>query len=200
MAFFAIMNPVANAPIFLTLTASDDAATKKKIAFKSLALAFVIIAVCSLAGKLIFGLFGITLPALRITGGVLVFLIGLQMLHGSQSKVHSPSGEDIEKSIDAQLSVAVSPLAVPILAGPGTIATAMNFSAHAGILQTVITIGAFALLCVVTYGFFIWGEKFTNYIGESAVKVITRIMGLILAAIGMQMLLQGVYGAVAMYR
>ena len=79
--------------------------------------------------KYIFELFGITLPAFLITGGILVFQIGLHMLQGQQSKVHQPGENAAEKSRAAQLSVAVSPLAVPILAGPGTIATAMSFVA-----------------------------------------------------------------------
>ncbi|HKK02159.1 MAG TPA: MarC family protein, partial [Desulfuromonadales bacterium] len=99
-----------------------------------------------------------------------------------------------------ELSVAVSPLAVPILAGPGTIATAMNYSASGGVANMLITIGAFAVLCLITYIFFISGERFIRYIGENAVKVITRLMGLILAVVGSQMLIQGIYGAVRNFR
>src|SRR5210317_1715980 len=128
MGFFAIMNPIANIPVFLGLTSDDDQQTTKAVAFQSLMLAFTIVAVFSLAGKVILDLFGITLPAFRITGGLLVFLIGFHMLQGNQSSVHQLNEEDTKKSRDAALSVAVSPLAIPILAGPGTIATAMNFS------------------------------------------------------------------------
>lgn len=200
MGFFAIMNPVANTPIFIGLTSADDAKTKKLVAFKSLSLAFIIIFVCCIAGKIIFELFGLTLPALRITGGILVFIIGINMLHGEQSAMHSPSETDKQKSIEAKLSVAVSPLAIPILAGPGTIATAMNFSAQGGMLYTIITICAFALLCVITYVFFISGQKLIEFIGQSAVKVINRIMGLILAVIGTQMLIEGIYGAIKAFK
>ena len=200
MGFFAIMNPIANTPIFLGLTSEDDARTKKRIAVKSVSIAFLIIFVCCVAGKLIFDLFGLTLPALRITGGILLFLIAYHMLHGNPSAVHNPSDTDNEKSLEAKLSIAVSPLAIPILAGPGTIATAMNYSADANIVQLVITVAAFALLCVITYAFFVWGETLVEYIGESAIKVISRIMGLILAVIGAQMVIDGVYGAIRAFR
>lgn len=200
MAFFAIMNPIANTPIFIGLTQSDDLPTKRRIALRSVSLAFLIVMVCCLAGSTIFKLFGITLPAFRVTGGILVFIIGFQMLHGNPSEVHNPSHADNRRSLDAELSIIVSPLAVPILAGPGTIATALSFSAHATMLFTVITIGVFALLCLITYAFFVEGQRFIDYIGESAIKVITRLMGLILAIVGTQMLMQGISGAVKMYK
>jgi multiple antibiotic resistance protein len=121
------------------------------------------------------------------------------MLHGNPSEVHNPSHADNRESVEAQLSIIVSPLAVPILAGPGTIATAMSFSAHANYLYSFITICVFALLCLITYVFFVGGQKFVDYIGESAIKVITRLMGLILAIIGTQMFIEGVGAAVKMY-
>ena len=193
--FFAIMNPIANTPIFLGLTAEDNAATRKAVALRSLIIAFLLVTFFCILGKLIFKLFGITLPAFRIAGGILVFIIGVQMLHGEQSKMHSPTEADNQNSMDSQLSVAVSPLAMPILAGPGTIATAMSFSSTGNILQVIITIVVFALLCLITYLFFLFGQKFVRFIGDSGIKVITRLMGLILAVIGTQMVLQGISGA-----
>lgn len=195
MGFFAIMNPIANVPIFLGLTSGDDKQTVKTVALQSLALAFLVIVVFSIAGKVIFELFGITLPAFRITGGLLVFLIGFHMLQGKQSSVHHPDEKDKQKCREAALSVAISPLAMPILAGPGTIATAMNFSAGGGLTGMVVTIISFAVLCLITYVFFVFGEKFVTFIGVGALGVITRMMGLILAVIGTQMVIEGLHGA-----
>jgi len=196
MGFFAIMNPIANVPIFLALTKGDDKQTSKAVALRSLTLAFVIVTLFAVAGKVIFELFGVTLPAFQITGGLIVFVIGFHMLQGGHSSVQHPSEEHKQKAREAELSVAVSPLAMPILAGPGTIATAMNFSAGGGLMEMGVTIGAFAALCVVTYILFVWGEKFVTYIGASALGVITRMMGLILAVIGTQMVIKGVQGAI----
>jgi multiple antibiotic resistance protein len=195
MGFFAIMNPIANVPIFLGLTSDNDEKTTVAVALRSLMLAFLIVTIFSVAGKIIFDLFGITLSAFRITGGLLVFFIGFHMLQGNQSKVQHPSEEDKQKSQEAALSVAVSPLGMPILAGPGTITTAMNFSAGGGLMEVVVTIAVFALLCVITYFLFIFGEKLVSYIGASALGVITRMMGLILAVIGTQMVIEGLHGA-----
>jgi multiple antibiotic resistance protein len=200
MGFFAIMNPIANTPIFLGLTAEDPIATRKQVAAKSVLTAFVLVAVFALLGKLIFGLFGITLPAFRIMGGMLVALIGYQMMHGEPSAVHHPKTTDPKDSLDAALSIAVTPLAVPILAGPGTIATAMNFASAGGLVEAGITIAAFAVLCLITYFFFVYGETLVRFLGKSGVNVVTRIMGLVLAVIGVQMLITGVAEAVRAYR
>jgi len=188
-AFFAIMNPISNTAVFIGLTGNEDIGTQKKVAYKALFLTFIIIAIFAVFGKLIFELFGITLHALRIVGGILVFLIGYGMLHGESSKMHS--GED-----DNNTDIAISPLAVPILAGPGTIATAMSYSATGGFSSIIITVVVFALMCVVTYYSFIFGQEMISKIGQNSLNIITRLMGLILAVIGMQMLIEGIYGAV----
>ena len=199
LAFFAIMNPVANTPVFLGLTAGDSEDVRRRVARKALIFAFVVIVVFCAIGKFIFELFGITLFAFRITGGLLVFLVGFHMLQGEQSRVHQPSAEDVQKHLDAELEVAITPLAMPILAGPGTIATAMNFASTGGITEMLVSIVAFFVLCVITYAFFISGERFVRYIGVNGIKVITRLMGLILAVIGVQMFIGGVGGAISAF-
>ncbi len=189
--YFAIMNPISNTATFIGLTAGDDRATKKAIAIKSLLLAFIIIAVVSVAGNLLFKVFGITLASLRITGGIVVFVIGYNMLQGSGAAAHSPSNEDIATSREAKLSVAVSPLAVPMLAGPGTIATAMSF-ASGGWLHIGVSLLAFAVICLVTYLSFMASDKLVAFLGQNGLNVVTRLMGLIVATIGVGMFLTGI--------
>jgi multiple antibiotic resistance protein len=200
MGFFAIMNPIANTPIFLGLTAGDPRDVRRNVAAKSLLIAFVLVVAFVLLGKVIFNLFGITLPAFQIMGGGLVGLIGYQMMHGQQSKVHQPSSDEREASLEAVLSVAVTPLAIPILAGPGTIATAMNYASTGGFLEMITTIAAFAVLCFITYVFFVYGERLIQYLGQAGLTVVTRLMGLVLGVIGVQMLITGVTGAVGAYQ
>lgn len=195
LAFFAIMNPIANTPIFIGLTGDDDRATRKEVALRSLIMAFLIVFLFCILGKVIFELFGITLPAFRITGGALIILVGFQMLHGEQSTIHNPTEEDTNNAKEAKLSIAVSPLAMPILAGPGTIATAMNYSATGNLLEIVITVASFAVLCGITYVFFIFGQRLVKFIGVNGINVVTRLMGLILAVIGTQMVIQGIHEA-----
>jgi multiple antibiotic resistance protein len=200
LGFFAIMNPIANTPVFLGLTDGDSDDTRRRVARKALISAFVIIVVFCAVGKFIFELFGITLSAFRVTGGLLIFLVGFHMLQGEQSRVHQPSAEDVQKHLDAELEVAMTPLAMPILAGPGTIATAMSFASGGGMVDFVVTVAAFFLLCAITYTFFVSGERFVSYLGDNGIKVVTRLMGLILAVIGTQMFIAGVEGAVTSFK
>ena len=201
MGFFAIMNPVANTAVFAGLTADRSKSEQVKIAIKCLVVAFVVVAVFALLGKTIFDLFGISLPALRIAGGVLVFMIGYHMLHGESSKMHKmepQEGASTSKQpgeSDHQPDISVSPLAVPILAGPGTLATAMNFSASGGWEKASVTIAAFAALCLITLVCFLLGQKLVRLIGDSGVNIATRLMGLIMTVIGAQMLIAGISGA-----
>ena len=189
--YFAIMNPISNTATFIGITTGDDRATKKAVAIQSLLLAFAIIAVVSVAGNLIFKVFGITLDSIRITGGIVVFVIGYNMLMGSGAAAQTPTKDDIASSRAARLSVAISPLAVPMLAGPGTIATAMSFAAG-GWLDTAVSLAAFAVICFVTYLCFIKSDKLVAHLGQNGLNVMTRLMGLIVASIGVSMFMTGV--------
>lgn len=184
LGFFAIMNPIANTAAFAGIAGNHSKEQQKKIAKKALIITFFVILAFSLLGNAIFHLFGITLPALRITGGILVFIIGYHMINGNGSSLHSAES-------DNEGDIAVSPLAVPLLAGPGTIATAMNYASSAGFAGIVITVSVFAVLCVVTFFCFIYSSKILALIGESGLSIVTRLMGLILAVIGTQMLIEG---------
>lgn len=189
LGFFAIMNPIANTAAFAGLVGTRSKAEQLKIAIKAITVTFFVIVTFALLGKTIFHLFGITLPALRITGGILVFLIGFHMLNGSGSKLHS-SEKDEEKDI------AISPLAVPLLAGPGTIATAMNYSSTKGFAGIFITISVFAILCLITFICFVYSSSILKILGKSSLAIITRLMGLILAVIGTQMIITGFTGVI----
>jgi multiple antibiotic resistance protein len=118
MAFFAIMNPIANAPLFIGLTDGLDVGTRRSVAARGVLLAFAIVAVFTLLGREIFAAFGITLPAFRIAGGIIVGLVGYHLLQGRESSLHTPTSEDVAQSRDAALGIAITPLALPILAGP----------------------------------------------------------------------------------
>lgn len=193
LGFFAIMNPIANTAAFAGLVGNRSKAQQINIAAKALLITFCIILSFSLLGKAIFHLFGITIDALRITGGILVFLVGYHMLNGSGSKLHSAESDD-------DSDVAVSPLAVPLLAGPGTIATAMNYSASGGVTGILMTLSVFAVLCFVTFICFIFSSNILSLIGKSGLSIVTRLMGLILAVIGTQMVIVGITSVVSTMR
>jgi multiple antibiotic resistance protein len=206
------MNPIANIPIILGLTEGYGAQARRRVALQSLLTAFVVVSVFTLLGQVIFSLFGITVAAFRIAGGVIIFLIGYRMLQGEISPTHhTPRTQDAEAepqsrpsrssivSDEGMLPVAVSPLGVPLLAGPGTIVTAVGFSAGTW-RNAVITLLAFLMLCAATWVGFVAGERLVRSLGRSFLTVITRLMGLILAVVGVQMWLQGLKEAFHMLR
>ncbi len=197
MALFAIMNPIANAPIFVGLTEGMDAEARRGTALRGVLLAFAIVAAFALLGRAIFDMFGITLPAFRIAGGILVGLVGYHLLQGQESRVHHPTAADTEASRDAAPDVAITPLAIPILAGPGTIATAMSYAADGGMAAVLRVLAAMAIVCVLTWLSFLGSDSLTKVLGQNAIKVVSRLMGLILAVIGTQMVIAGVRGAIA---
>jgi multiple antibiotic resistance protein len=205
MGFFAIMNPIANTPIFLGLTQEMPKKERNITAFKSVFFAFLIVAIFCVSGHLIFKLFGITLPAFQIGGGILLFFVGYELLHGRPSHIQYPKTEKHEKITDkyngSSLDIAVSPLAIPILAGPGTISTAVNFvGSNTTILNTITVIVLFAIMCLITYVFFIAGDKLVSFLGKGGIRVIARLMGLILTIIAVQMVIIGIDGVINMYK
>ena len=192
MGFFAIMNPIANTPIFLGLTEDDDAVVRRMVARRALVVAFLIVLIFTVSGRMLFELFGIGLPAFTITGGLLVLLIGFHMLQGRPSAVHHSGQTKTPADLEGELDKAVSPLAMPLLAGPGTIATAINFSAGGSVGKAITTLIMFFALCAITYCCFVYGERLVRYLGHNGMGIITRLMGLILAVIGIQMIIDGV--------
>ena len=184
--FFAIMNPIANVPIFLAMVQDADIDMKKRIAKKSTLIAFLIVLVFVVLGKFIFELFGLTIPAFKITGGILIFYVGFEMLQSKKSAIKHLENPSIDENI------AVSPLAIPILAGPGTIVTAMNYVTKSEYIHIVIVIAVFAFMCLLTYLFFRMSDKIVKVFGTNVISVIGKIMGLIIAIIGTDMIIEGV--------
>ena len=186
MAFFAIMNPISNLPAYMALVADDSQKISRKIAFRSLLIAFVIVTVFIFSGDFIFKVFGITIVSFRIAGGILVAVIGYHMINGN----HSPSYKGMEQQAvnSDPMSIAISPLAMPLFAGPGTITTALSL-ANGGLQNQLITVVAFALLCVITYLLLRSAKQIAGFLGENLMKIITKMMGLLLFSIGVQMII-----------
>ena len=189
MAFFAIMNPISNLPAYMALVADDSQKISRKIAFRSLLIAFVIITVFIFSGDFIFKVFGITIISFRIAGGILVAVIGYHMINGN----HSPSYKGMEQQAvnSDPMSIAISPLAMPLFAGPGTITTALSL-ANGGLRNQLITVVAFAILCVITYLLLRSAKQIAGFLGKNLMKIITKMMGLLLFSIGIQMIIVSV--------
>jgi multiple antibiotic resistance protein len=141
-------------------------------------------------GNFIFQMFGITLPAFRTAGGLILWLVAMDMLHG-QRRTQEGREEVVEGR--TKEDVAVTPLAVPMLAGPGAISTVIVLSGQArGLSETLIVYAAIAATGVITYVVLWLGQPLLGRLGKTGIRVMTRIMGLILAAIAVQFVLSGI--------
>jgi len=188
-ALFSIMNPIGNVGIFAGMTADRDAAEAKMIAWKCAAACAITLMIVIWTGGELLGFFGITVNQLRAAGGIIVLLIGLHMLFNkSEHKTSAAETEDAK----ARESIAVVPLAIPLVAGPGTIATALVAAQrHPGIMARVEISVAAVVLCVLTGLLFAYSKHIAKWLGESGMAVGTRIMGMVLVAIAMGMLADG---------
>jgi len=184
--FFAITNPITNMTVFVALTEGASKKTKNDISKRANIIAFIIVTVFVLLGKFIFELFNISIPAFKITGGILIFFIGFEMLQSKKSNVKHL------KEIDIDENIAVSPLAIPIIAGPGTIVTAMNFVANVDTIQIGLVIFIFLIMSVITYLTFRASDLIVKVVGNNVIAVIGKIMGLLIAIIGTGMVIQGI--------
>ncbi len=184
--FFAITNPISNMTIFMSLVDEADVTEKRAISRKAAFVAFIIVLVFVILGKFIFQLFGITIPAFKITGGILIFYVGFEMLQSKKSNVKHLNKTKLDEDI------AISPLAIPIIAGPGTIVTAMNFVSNADYIKITIVIAIYAVMCFLNYIAFNLSDFIVRNLGRNVISVIGKIMGLIIAIIGTSMIIQGI--------
>ena len=192
------MNPIAVAPVFISLTHDMNEREKNEFAKRSVIYAFVIITVFAFLGRLIFDLFGITIPAFKIGGGALLFFIGFNMLQGKKAAVHSAVEGKMtkEEREDHLIGTAISPMAMPVLAGPGTVAATMNLvSQREGYIHILVPVFTFMLVCLLTYITFRSGKGLINLLGKNLISVITKLMGFLLVVIGVQMIISGIKSA-----
>jgi multiple antibiotic resistance protein len=186
MAFFAIMNPLINIPIFVQLTDGLDQKKKQEIAKTASIVAFIIIVAFILIGKYLFQIFGLTIPAFKIFGGILISYIGFEMLQSTKP------GVQLQKKVEYDDGITISPLAIPILAGPGTIVTAMNFVVNASVVHLLLAIAILALLIFLTYLAFVYSNYIVRMLGDKNFVIIGKIMGIILGVFGVNMLVEGI--------
>ena len=190
------MNPLGNVPVFLALTANQSHAGRLALARRSSVFAFMIIVFFALLGQEILQLFGITLNAFRVGGGILLFLIAFNLLQGRSSQVHHPSPAENTESLSKD-DIAVVPLATPILAGPGTIATVMAMDgAGNGISwsSALLVVAAAAVVVLVTCFLFYNADRISAHISQTAINLLARMMGLILTTVAVQMVALGIKG------
>jgi multiple antibiotic resistance protein len=191
-ACFSMMNPVGNVGVFAGMTENQPPAQLRRIAWTCAGAIAITLLLVAWSGPRLLEFFGINADSLRAAGGVIVLLIGLHMLFNKSEHQHSPAElEDAE----SRPSIAVVPLAIPIVAGPGTMATVLIAAQqHPSVLSKFEISVVVAGLAAVTGLLFSFAAPISKRLGESGMGVVTRVMGLILAAIAMGMLTAGLKG------
>jgi len=191
-AFFAIMNPFVNLPIFLALTTGFTVAQQRMLAMKITLFSAIMCAVILFAGQKIIGFFGITVDQFRIAGGAVLAHIAWSMLNGKE--VTSHHGTDKEQTHMSDLSaLAFYPITFPMIVGPGTIATLIIYAGHAKDLESLIAIGVVVSIILVLLFVVLFFASFFGKVLTSTMRVImTRLMGMILLAIAVEMIVAGV--------
>jgi multiple antibiotic resistance protein len=193
-SLISIVDPFAALPIFLALTGGQDRATQARTARISTLTCFAVLATFGVAGTFIFSFFSITLPAFKIAGGILLFGVGLEMMRGKQSDTRGTHEEKVEA--EAKQDIAIIPMGLPLLSGPGAIATVMVLVGKArgwpqriGVYAAIIAVSALTFLVLRS------AALVARVLGRTGINLIGRIMGLILAATAIQFVIDGVHEA-----
>ena len=189
-SLFAIINPIAVAPVYLSLTQGYEAARQRHTLRVAILTGVGVLIVFALIGRGIFLVFGITIDAFRIAGGLVIFGIGMDMLQAKRSRGKSTPEETREAM--HQDDVAITPLGIPMIVGPGSITTVMVLMSGATTLfHLVIVVAAIVLVLGTIYLTLRSAPRFVGYLGQSGLNVITRIMGLLLTVIAVQFVIDG---------
>ncbi len=201
MAFstiFFVVDPIGLIPIFISMTQSDSEQKRISIAKRATIAAGIILVVFAIFGKLIFSAFGITLAAFKIAGGILLWFIAMDMVRARSTRVKTTPEE--EKEGVEKEDVALIPLALPMLSGPGSISTVMVLMGQArNWLYFIPVFVSIFLTCLITYFMLKGAQYLLRYLKQTGLKIIIRIMGMILAAISVQFIMNGIFDAIKLY-
>ena len=187
---FTLINPIGIAPLLMVMTERFSKDEKVKIARKGSATALITLLLFAILGSLIFSFFGITLEAFQIMGGILFFRNGLRMLDAKvgRSRTTPAEQEESQESDD----IAISPIGIPLIAGPGAITATMLLSSQTPQIYSYLTLGL-SIMIVLTFVYVILrnGDVLMRVLGTSIMRIIQRLMGLILMVIAVQFVING---------
>ena len=193
---FALVDPIGAVPFFVSLTDGFSEADRRIVRRRAVLVLGSVLGVFALVGRFLFAAFGLTLAAFEIAGGILLFIVAYDMLHGEVTRTKL-TNEDREEAIARRDEIAVVPLGIPLLAGPGAISTVMIYEGSAGGDPAMVVVVFLAIAVTTALTFFIlkYGQKIFRYFGKTGIMAMTRVLGLLLAAVGVQFVLNGVFGA-----
>jgi multiple antibiotic resistance protein len=190
---FVVVDPFAAVPFFLSLTAGESAEEKRETARRAAVAAGMVLAVFALTGAILFRLLGISLGAFKIAGGALLLIMAVDMLRSRPSEARITAGE-VERGREKD-DVAIVPLAMPLLAGPGSIATVVVLMGRARSLHVwhgAIVLAAIAATAALAYLILAGAAHVDRVLGRTGLNILERVSGLLLAAIAIQFMIDGV--------
>ncbi len=197
-SLFAVIDPLGGIPFFSGLTAGMDHGRKRSTLLKAMATAFCVLAMFIFLGPQLLALFGITIDAFRIAGGVIFFGIGLDMLQSRPRRwrtgINRAFAKDVKihESDDEEEDPAITPLGIPLLAGPGSITTVMILTPQAPTaMGNLLGRGAVAAILLLTGGILMGADVLLARIGHTGLRIIEKLMGLLLTVIAVQLLIDG---------
>lgn len=189
-SIFFLVDPFAAIPSFLAITEGADPARRARMARKGAFTCFIVLTTFAFAGRLIFRMFGITLPAFEIAGGLILLLIGLDMLEAKRSPTQEATGDTEEAA--SKEDAGIVPLGIPMLAGPGAISSVMVLVGQVTTAwQMAAIVGCIAFTALVSYFVLAGASRVRNFLGETGIRILIRIMGLLLVALAMQFFVNG---------
>ena len=191
VTFLVIIDPPGVAPIFASLTRGTSAAHRRAMAIRSSLIAWAILMFFALLGKPLLHALGISLASFRIAGGIMLFFIAFDMIFERRTERREKRAHDIEGTPEAE-DISVFPMAIPMITGPGSIASAMLWVSRAdGLLEVGIVLGAITVVMLITLVTLLAAGPLMKLIGERIEAMITRILGVILAALAAQFVIDG---------
>ena len=187
-SLFTMMNPIGVIPVYISLTSHLSPKAAKRVAYKAVLTGLITIVLFALAGKFIFDFFAITIHSLRIVGGIIFFIAGYDMLQARLNRTKSNEEEHFEDNKD----VAISPLGIPLITGPGAMTVAIVLYNDAGDLSLKIALFAIIFLLMgIVLASLLGGRHIMRFLGENGNKVLMRIMGLIVMVIAVEFMFTG---------
>ena len=187
-SFFSLINPLGIMPVFMSMTATLNERQRRKVAFKASLTAFLSLLLFAFAGQLVFSFFSITVDSFRIVGGIIFFMMGYEMLQAKLSRVKIDTSEVTSYITD----ISITPLAIPIICGPGAITTSIVFWEDAGtVTEKIILISVIFVVIFITWAVLVGAGKIMKIIGETGNKIMMRLMGLIVMVIAVEFFFAG---------
>lgn len=192
VTLFVIFDPFGNVPIFLSITPDSSRTDRLKIALRASLVAAAVLVVFGIAGEQFLKALGITLPAFRIAGGILLLLLAVEMVFARHSGLRTTTSSE-EKEAVSRHDVAVFPLAIPLIAGPGAITSMLLMMGGTAteLLQKTVVIGVLATVLVLNFAVLVFGAQILARVGLTGVNVLTRIFGIVLTALAVQFIIDG---------